>query len=30
MEEMVNMGMEEGIREAAGQIDAVLAAHARA
>ena len=30
MEEMVKMGMEEGMREAAGQIDAVLAQHARA
>lgn len=30
MEEMVKMGMEEGIREAAGQIDALLAEHARA
>jgi uncharacterized protein YndB with AHSA1/START domain len=30
MEQMVQMGMEEGMREAAGQIDAVLAEHARA
>lgn len=30
MEEMVKMGMEEGMREAAGQIDALLAEHARA
>ncbi|MCU1516736.1 MAG: Activator of Hsp90 ATPase 1 family protein [Pseudarthrobacter sp.] len=30
MEQMVQMGMEEGMREAAGQIDAVLAQHARA
>jgi hypothetical protein len=30
MEEMVKMGMEEGMREAAGQIDAVLAEHAHA
>jgi uncharacterized protein YndB with AHSA1/START domain len=30
MEEMVKMGMEEGLKEAAGQIDAILAASARA
>jgi uncharacterized protein YndB with AHSA1/START domain len=30
MEKMVEMGMEEGMKEAAGQIDAVLAEHARA
>jgi hypothetical protein len=30
MEEMVKMGMEEGLKEAAGQIDAILAATARA
>ena len=30
MEQMVQMGMEEGMREAAGQIDALLAQHARA
>lgn len=30
MEEMVKMGMEEGMGEAAGQIDALLAEHARA
>ena len=30
MEEMVKMGMEEGMKLAAGQIDAVLAEHARA
>jgi uncharacterized protein YndB with AHSA1/START domain len=30
MEEMVKMGMEEGMKEAAGQIDAVLAEPARA
>ena len=29
MEEMIKMGMEEGMKEAAGQIDAVLAEHAR-
>jgi len=27
MEQLVEMGMEEGMREAAGQIDAVLAGH---
>lgn len=30
MEEMVKMGMEEGMKEAAGQIDALLAEHSRA
>ena len=30
MEQMVQMGMEEGMKEAAGQIDAILAEHARA
>ena len=30
MEQLVQMGMEEGMREAAGQIDALLAEHARA
>ena len=30
MEQMIQMGMEEGMKEAAGQIDAVLAQHARA
>jgi uncharacterized protein YndB with AHSA1/START domain len=30
MEQLVQMGVEEGMREAAGQIDALLAEHARA
>jgi uncharacterized protein YndB with AHSA1/START domain len=30
MEQMVQMGMEEGMREAVGQIDAVLSQHAKA
>lgn len=30
MEQMVQMGMEEGMREAVGQIDAILAEHANA
>ena len=30
MEQMVQMGMEEGMREAVGQIDAILAQHANA
>ncbi len=30
MEQMVQMGMEEGMREAVGQIDAILAAHSNA
>ena len=29
MEEMVKMGMEEGMKEALGQVDAILAEHAR-